>query len=899
VTSSRIPESDRSLDRSTTFPRPAPFPATAGDDAPREHHGERIDRSRPIAFRFDGVEYPAFAGDTVASAILANGIEAPFRSPILGRPRGVFSAGVEEPNAFVEISEPWFDPIVAATTVELVDGMVVESRAGVGRLREGARGRRVEHRHTHVELLVIGSGHDGFYPARDAAARGERVMLVEQRPTISEGAGGDFIAEGVTYLTRTTALGLYDEGYVTALERGDDVDRLWHIRAARVILATGSFERSIAFRDNDRPGVMLLGAAARYLDDGVRVGARAVLFTAGARTGYTATYLRNEGLEVAATAIAGDGPLEPDLAGGAEVFSGWTIVGTRGDRRLEEVDLEAPNGERRTLECDALLVHGGADPNLALWRAIGGGMRFDEDVHAFVPTEGPPWLSVLGSAAGEVFNDRAYWFVPSDDYSRHFVDFQRDQTIADIAGAVEGGLRSVEHVKRATYIGTAIDQGRTSGVITAEVVNALLGEAAGWQGPSNARPPSVPVSFAAVSGPYRGDLLDPVRTTPIHAWHVERGAVFEDVGQWKRPWYFPRDGEDMDASVARECVAVRERAGLLDASTLGKIEVVGRDAPTFLDRMYTNRMSSLAVGSIRYGLMLGLDGMVLDDGVAMRLAEDRYLVTTTTGGAATILDRFEEWLQTEWPDLEVWCTSVTEQWAVATLGGPDARGILMAAGTDMDLTVDAFPHMTFREGIVAGVPARLARVSFTGELSFEVHVEAWSGAHVWEALIAAGEPHGLAPYGTEAMHLLRAEKGYVIVGQDTDGTVTPHDLGMDWIVNPSKGDFVGRRSLSRADTARPDRKHLVGLLPADGDALLPEGAQLVAEDTGRRPIAMLGHVTSSYRSPSLGRTFALAMLERGHERHGDTVFAAIGDRAIAATVTAPVFYDVEGARRDG
>jgi sarcosine oxidase subunit alpha len=860
--------------------------------------GRSIDRSRPISFRFDGVEYPALEGDTVASAILANGIEAPFRSPILGRPRGIFSAGVEEPNAFVEISEPWFDPIVAATTVEVVHGMVVESRAGVGRLREGARGRRVEHRHAHVELLVIGSGHDGFYPARDAAARGDRVMLVEQRPTISEGAGGDFVAEGVTYLTRTTALGLYDEGYVTALERTSDLDRLWHIRAARVILATGSFERSIAFRDNDRPGVMLAGAALSYLDAGVLIGRRTIVFAARSGAG-AASHLRHAGGEVPVIVDVGDGHHDRELVGDADVLSGWTVVGTEGDLQLEAVHLEGPRGERRTVECDSLLVSGGADPNLALWRSIGGGVRFDQDVHAFVPTKGPVWLSVLGSAAGEVFNDRAYWFVPSDDYSRHFVDFQRDQTIADIAGAVEGGLRSVEHVKRATYIGTAIDQGRTSGVITAEVVNSLLGEAPGWQGPSNARPPSVPVSYAAVSGPYRGDLLDPVRTTPMHAWHVERGAVFEDVGQWKRPWYFPREGEDMETAVARECVAVRERAGLLDASTLGKIEVVGRDAPTFLDRMYTNRMSNLAVGSIRYGLMLGLDGMVLDDGVAMRLADDRYLVTTTTGGAAMVLERFEEWLQTEWPDLEVWCTSVTEQWAVAALGGPDARGILMAAGTDVDLTVDAFPHMTFREGIVAGVPARLARVSFTGELSFEVHVEAWSGAHIWEALVAAGEPHGLVPYGTEAMHLLRAEKGYVIVGQDTDGTVTPHDLGMEWIVNPSKGDFVGRRSLSRADTARRDRKHLVGLLPVDGDALLPEGTQLVAEDTGRRPIPMLGHVTSSYRSPSLGRTFALAMLERGHERHGEMLLAPIGDRAIAATVTAPVFYDVEGARRDG
>ncbi len=372
--------------------------------------------------------------------------------------------------------------------------------------------------------------------------------------------------------------------------------------------------------------------------------------------------------------------------------------------------------------------------------------------------------------------------------------------------------------------------------------------------------------------------------------------MFEDVGQWKRPRYFPRGGEDMDAAVARECLAVRNAAGLLDASTLGKIEVVGPDAPAFLDRMYTNRMSNLAVGSIRYGLMLGLDGMVLDDGVAMRLAEDRYLVTTTTGGAATVMDRFEEWLQTEWPDLRVFCTSVTEQWAVAAVGGPRAREVLAAAGTDVDLSPEAFPFMTFRHGTVAGAPARIARVSFTGELSFEVHVDGREGLGVWDALLRAGEPLGLVPYGTEAMHVLRAEKGFVIVGQDTDGTVTPHDLGMDWIVNPSKGDFVGRRSLGRPDLVRAGRKQLVGLLPDD---LLPEGAQLVWEDTGRIPMPMAGHVTSSYRSPTLGRPFALAMVEGGHERHGDTILSPLAGGTVAATITSPVFYDPEGARRDG
>jgi sarcosine oxidase, subunit alpha len=326
---------------------------------------------------------------------------------------------------------------------------------------------------------------------------------------------------------------------------------------------------------------------------------------------------------------------------------------------------------------------------------------------------------------------------------------------------------------------------------------------------------------------------------------------------------------------------------------------VGPDGPAFLDRMYTNAMSTLGVGRIRYGMMLGLDGMVFDDGVAMRLAQDRYLVTTTTGGAARVLDRFEEWLQTEWPSLRVFCTSVTEQWATIAVVGPRTREVISAAGTDVDLSNDAFPFMTWRDGHVGGTPARLARVSFSGELAIEVNVAGTDGLHTWEALLTAGDAFGLTPYGTEAMHVLRAEKGFVIVGQDTDGTVTPHDLGMSWIVNAAKGDFIGRRSLRRADTIRPDRKQLVGVLPEDPHALLPEGAQLVEEDTGSIPMRMVGHVTSSYRSAALGRTFALALVERGRERLGDRVFAPLPEGTIAATVTEPVFYDPEGTRRDG
>jgi sarcosine oxidase subunit alpha len=668
----------------------------------------------------------------------------------------------------------------------------------------------------------------------------------------------------VTVLPRTTALGVYDDGFVVALESTRELERLWHVRARRVILAAGAHERPIAFAGNDRPGVMLASAAAAYLERfGVRVADRPSLLTTN---------------------------------GGGTDDLGSLLAEDAGPAVL--IDLRRDPSPSPVLGDGPLLISGGWTPNLTLWRAIGGTVRYDERLACFVPGDGPEWLEVVGSAAGEGLPDSApVWFLDGDRPSA-FVDLQRDQTVADIEAALDAGLTSVEHVKRATYIGTAIDQGRTSGVLAAAIVNQLLGTGPDAQGPTSARPPAVPVSYATVAGPDRGELLDPIRETRIHPWHVSHGAVFEDVGQWRRPRFFPRGGEDLNSAVRRECLAVRNAAGLLDASTLGKIEVVGPDAAAFLDRMYTNRMSTLAVGSIRYGFMLGLDGMVLDDGVAMRLAEDRFVVTTTTGNAALVLDRFEEWLQTEWPELRVYCTSVTEQWTDAAIAGPNARDVLSELGTDLDLGPEAFPFMTFRDGTVAGVPARVARVSFTGELSYEVMVDARRGLELWEATIAAGERSrsGLTPYGTEAMHVLRAEKGFVIVGQDTDGTVTPHDLGMGWIIRKDDSDFLGRRSLRRADTSRPDRKQLVGLMPG---SLLPEGAQLVEKDTCRIPMPMIGHVTSSYLSPTLDRPIALAMVERGRERHGQTVFAPLPGGTISAEIVSPVFYDAEGARRDG
>ena len=445
---------------------------------------------------------------------------------------------------------------------------------------------------------------------------------------------------------------------------------------------------------------------------------------------------------------------------------------------------------------------------------------------------------------------------PDQRLNKHFVDFQNDVTAADVQLAAREGYRSVEHLKRYTTTGMGTDQGKTSNVNALAILARSLGNAISATGTTTFRPPFVPVAFGALAGRDVGALSDPVRTTTMHLWHVEKGAAFEDVGQWKRPWYYPRNGESMREAVNRECLAVRNAVGILDASTLGKIDVQGRDAAEFLDRIYTNSWKRLAVGRSRYGLMCTEDGMVFDDGVTLRLGESRFLVHTTSGNAARVLGWMEEWLQTEWPDLDVYCTSVTEQLATASISGPLARRLLSELTDDIDLDREAFPFMSWRDGRVAGIPARVARVSFTGESSFEVSVPSGYGLSLWTALMQSGQRYGITPYGTEAMHVLRAERGFIIAGQDTDGTVTPTDLGMEWIVSPNK-DFIGKRSLARTDTMREDRKQLVGLLPDNPEDVLPEGGQIV-ERVSQLPMRMIGHVTSSYFSANLGRSIALA-----------------------------------------
>jgi sarcosine oxidase, subunit alpha len=723
-----------------------------------------------MRFTFAGTEYEGREGETLAAALVRNGVLGGFRSLYRDRPRGVYTAGEEEPNALVQIGDR---PLLRATLVELEDGLVAEPLAGKGRLVAAADRTRYDTTHAHCDVLVVGGGRSGRAAAE---AAGGRVLLFDGR------AG-------------TWVVGLYDDNYAIAVERGI---RVWRIRAKRIVLATGAIERPEVFADNDVPGTMLAGAYERY------------------------------GRPAGATPVSG----------------GWS-------------------------------------PRVHLWSQARGRLRWDDRIGAPVPDGELRGVECVGRLTGAGLPDAPPFVLPDGDEDAMFVDLERDSTVADIRRAIGAGLRSVEHVKRYTTIGTGSEQGKLANVNAIRVAAELLQVHPGELGTTTFRPPYLPVPFALLAGRDRGELFDPVRVTPIHPAHVEAGAVFEDVGQWKRPRYFPRAGEDLDAAVRRECAAARGSVAKLDATTLGKIDVQGPDAVEFLNRMYTNAFDSLAVGMCRYALMCKADGMVFDDGVVMRVGPERFVCTTTTGNAAPVLAWLEEWLQTEWPQLRVWLTSVTEQWATVAVVGPDSRALLQRL-TDIPLDVESFPFMAIREGEVAGIPARVCRVSFSGELAYEVNVDGRRGLELWEAVDAT-------PYGTETMHVLRAEKGYPIVGQDTDGTVTPHDLGLDWIVSKTKPDFVGKRSFVRADTARPDRKQLVGLLPAKR---IPEGTQLVAAPG---ETAMLGHVTSSYDSVALGRPFALALVRSGRERVGETVYAD----GIAAEIVDSVLYDREGARRDG
>ncbi|WP_017974296.1 2Fe-2S iron-sulfur cluster-binding protein [Actinopolyspora halophila] len=946
----------------------------------------RIDRTRAVSCTVDGTTVQGRPGDTLASALLANGTIEVGSSVHRGRGRGILTADCTEPNALVQRLDGCPEPMLAATEIELYEGLEVRTLSGVGWLSEERDTARYDKKFVHSDVVVVGAGPAGMAASLAAARSGARVILVDQHRELGGmlldgqshisghpatewvGRAARELAENqnVRVLTRSAVLGCYDHNYLLVAERRTDHlptssgaatrQRLWHIRTGQLVLATGAHERPLVFADNDRPGIMLASAVRSYLNrHAVLPGRNAVVFTTSDSAYTTALDLLSSGARVPAIVDTRPDPparlVEQARAAGAQVHPGAVVVATEGAPRISAVRIRgldadgALSGSPVDVPCDLLAVCGGWNPAVQLFAQSGGTVRWDPVVAGFVPLNtGGRSTRVVGAARGtydlagclaqgfaagaeaatvagfrtapppvpQVDGDRPgarprpVWAIPDESRppeacTDHFVDLQRDATVADIHAATETGMRSVQHVKRYTTISTGVDQGKNSGVNAIGVLaETLAANSPDEVGTTTFRPPYTPVPIALFAGRTNGALYDPVRTTPMHSRHEQAGAVFEDVGQWKRPRYYPRSGEDMHSAVLRECAAARTGVAIQDVSTLGRIEVVGADAPTFLDRVYTNGFANLPVGRARYGMMCGADGMVLDDGVSMRLAEDRYLMSTTTGGAAKVLDWLEEWLQTEWPELDVYCTSVTEQWAAVAVVGPDSRTVVGRLAPDLDVSAESFGFMRFRETVLGnGIPARVARVSFSGELAFEINVAGWYGRALWDAAMAAGADLDITPYGTETMHVLRAEKGFVIVGQDTDGTVTPLDLGMDWAVSRRK-DFIGKRSLSRPEMLREDRKQLVGLLPVDTDALLPEGAHLVDPGASRRPpVPMQGHVTSSYHSAALGRTFALGLVSGGQERVGEVLRSPVNGSDIEVEVTTPVLYDPEGVRRDG
>ncbi len=762
----------------------------------------------------------------------------------------------------------------------------------------------------------------------------------------------------VRIIRRGVVFGYHDHNFLTVREaltdhlplsaRSGFRERLWRVRAKQVILATGAHERPMVFGNNDLPGVMLSSAMADYATlYGVLVGREIVLLTNNDSAYADALVLRQAGARVSVVdARTGKAPagglVEQATNAGVTVLRGHVPVQAGGGLAVTEV-VVAPmadgkaGGPRRSLPCDALGMAGGWNPAIHLYSHSGGKAQWNDAQCCFEPGSriaaqtivgagaadfgvatalqsasqaGAQAASVAGFAAQAISYAvtesvaepiAAFWIAetgePVSRRAKAFIDYQNDVGASDIELAVREGFESIEHIKRYTAMGFGTDQGKLGNINGMALAARALNKPIGQVGTTTFRPNYLPITFGTFAGVDRGDLFDPARHTSPHPHHVASGAPLEDVGQWKRPWYFPKPGEDMHQAVHREVMAVREGVGIMDASTLGKIDIQGPDAAKLLNWMYTNPWLKLEVGKARYGLMLDENGMVFDDGVTVRLGEERFLMTTTSGGAARVLGWMERWVQTEWPDMRVYMTSVTEQWSTFGLVGPKARAVLEKVCKDVDLSLAAFPFMSYREGTVCGVAARIMRISFSGELSFEVNVPSHYGAAVWAALLAAGAEFNITPYGTETMHVLRAEKGYIIVGQDTDGSVTPHDLGMGGMVSTTK-DFLGRRSLTRSHTAGPNRKQLVGLLTDEPATVLPEGAQITEVDAGAvTPVPMLGHVTSSYFSPTLKRSIAMALVRNGHQRMGQKVQVPLVDgRVVSATVASTVFYDPEGKR---
>lgn len=978
--------------------------------------GGLIDRGRPLRFTFDGRMLAGYAGDTLASALVANEVRLVGRSFKYHRPRGLLSAGSEEPNALVELrSGARREPNTRATVAELFDGLeavsqnrwpslrhdllaanrllapifaagfyyktfmwpatfwekvyepLIRRAAGLGRIATGPDPDTYEKAFAFCDVLVVGSGPAGLMAALSAARAGARVLLAEEdfrlggttlaeRRPIGDRSGHAWAAEvagelaampNVRLMPRTTVFGSYDHGVFGAVERVNDHvaippefeprQRLWRIVSRRCVLATGAIERPLLFGDNDRPGVMLAGAARAYANRyAALAGRRVVVFSDNDDAWTTAADLAAAGAAIAAIVDAREGSPSVAPAGippGVRRVTGC-VERALGGRALQAVEVRTARGEALRIECDLLAMSGGWTPTLHLASHQGGRPRWDERLAAFVAAELPPGMAVAGAAGGEWSTAEALaagaragaaaaealgrravaaqlpsvapestahqplWRAPATK-GKCFVDFQNDVATTDVELAEREGYRSVEHMKRYTTLGMATDQGKTASVNGLALLAERAGQSIGSTGITTFRPPYVPVAIGTLAGPHRGKEFKPLRLPAAHGWAVEQGAVFVETGPWLRAQYFPRPGEkDWLETVTREVTTTRSAVGICDVSTLGKIDLQGSDAAEFLDRLYVNGWKTLAVGRARYGLMLREDGMVMDDGTVSRLGEHRYLVTTTTANAGSVYQHLQFCHQVLWPGLDVQFVSVSDQWAQYSIAGPRARELLrVVVDPRHDLSNEAFPYMAVAPVQLAdGTRARLFRISFSGELAYELAVPAAAGERTIRRLMQAGAPLGVTAYGLEALGAMRIEKGHV-AGNELNGQTTAHDLGLGRMLSTKK-DFIGAVMSRRSGLADPARPRLIGCVPVDRAQRLGAGAHFVAAGAAAKAANDQGYMTSAAFSPTLGHWIGLGLLVRGPERIGERLLAVdpLRGRSTEVEVRDPVFVDPAGER---